>query len=144
LYDGREPGALERAEELSGEIVQMCIRYGGSITGEHGIGMEKRDYLPQMFGEIDVETMWQIRTAIDPQVVFRNCVFRYGGSGGTTGALRCVNSSPTVDSTLFAYNHVGISAEGSSNPVVRGSSLYGNTYYGINNTGGAFCVNADR
>lgn len=82
-------------------------------------------------------------TAIDPQVVFKNCVFRYGGSGTTQGALRCVNSSPTVDSTLFAYNHVGISVEGSSNPVVHGSSIYGNTYYGINNTGGAFCVNAE-
>lgn len=82
-------------------------------------------------------------TAIDPQVVFKNCVFRYGGSGTTNGALRCVNSSPTVDSTLFAYNHVGISVEGSSNPVVHGCSVYGNTYYGINNTGGAFCVNAE-
>lgn len=82
-------------------------------------------------------------TAIDPQVNFRNCVFRYGGSGTTLGALRCVNSSPTVDSTLFAYNHVGISVEGSSNPVVHGCSIYGNTYYGINNTGAAFCVNAE-
>lgn len=82
-------------------------------------------------------------TAIDPQVQFRNCVFRYGGSGTSYGALRCVNSSPTVDSTLFAYNHVGISVEGSSNPVVRGCSIYGNTYYGINNSGAAFCVNAE-
>ncbi len=82
-------------------------------------------------------------TAIDPQVNFRNCVFRYGGSGSSYGALRCVNSSPTVDSTLFAYNAVGVSVEGSSNPVIHGSSIYGNTYYGINNTGNAFCVNAE-
>lgn len=82
-------------------------------------------------------------TAIDPQVVFRNCVFRYGGSGTSYGALRCVNSSPTVDSTLFAYNHTGISVEGSSNPAVHGCSIYANTYYGINNTGNAFCVNAE-
>ncbi len=82
-------------------------------------------------------------TAIDPQVVFRNCIFRYGGSGSSYGALRCVNSSPTIDSTLFAYNQVGISAEGSSNPAVHGCSIYGNTYYGINNTGAAFCVNAE-
>ncbi len=91
LYDGREPGALERAEELSGEIVQMCIRYGGSITGEHGIGMEKRDYLPQMFGEIDVETMWQIRTAIDPlELSNRGKMF----PGGDAPALKMVGMHP--------------------------------------------------
>jgi hypothetical protein len=82
-------------------------------------------------------------TAIDPQVVFRNCVFRYGGSGGTTGALRAVSSSPSVDSCQFAYNTVGISVEGASNPVVHGSSLWGNTQYAINNTGNSFCVNAE-
>jgi glycolate oxidase len=69
LYDGREPGALERAEELAGEIVQLCIRYGGSITGEHGVGMEKRGYLPQMFDELDVDAMHRIRLAIDPQEI---------------------------------------------------------------------------
>ncbi len=69
LYDGREPGSLERAEQLAGEIVQMCIRYGGSITGEHGIGMEKRGYLPQMFGELDVDVMHNIRLSIDPQEI---------------------------------------------------------------------------
>ena len=66
LYDGREAGALERAEKLAGEILQMCIRFGGSITGEHGIGMEKRDYLPRMYDKIDVEAMHRLRLAIDP------------------------------------------------------------------------------
>ncbi len=82
-------------------------------------------------------------TAIDPQVNFKNCVFRYGSASSTQGALRCVSSAPTVDSCLFAYNNVGISAEGSSNPLVRGSSFYGNYYYGINNTGASFCVSAE-
>lgn len=67
LYDGREEGALERAEALAGEILQMCIRLGGSITGEHGVGMEKRNFLPQMFNETDMEVMKSIRRAIDPQ-----------------------------------------------------------------------------
>lgn len=67
LFDGREEGALQRAETLAGEIVQLCVDYGGSITGEHGVGMEKRDYLPLMFSEIDIETMRQVRLAIDPQ-----------------------------------------------------------------------------
>jgi glycolate oxidase len=66
LYDGRHPGALERAEELAGEIVRMCIRMGGSITGEHGVGLEKRSYLPEMFGGRDMQFMHRIRAAIDP------------------------------------------------------------------------------
>jgi glycolate oxidase len=66
LYDGRQPGALERAEQLAGEILQMCIRMGGSITGEHGVGVEKRAYLPKMFNEVDLETMRRLRRAIDP------------------------------------------------------------------------------
>jgi len=66
LYDGREAGALERAEKLAGDILHMCIRYGGSITGEHGVGMEKREFLPQMFGETDMDAMRRLRRAIDP------------------------------------------------------------------------------
>jgi glycolate oxidase len=66
LYNGREPGALEKAEALAGEILDMCIAFGGSITGEHGIGMEKRAYLPRMFGEADVDAMLSLRRAIDP------------------------------------------------------------------------------
>ncbi len=66
LYNGREAGALERAKKLAGEILKMCIQYGGSITGEHGVGVEKREYLPQMFSERDVETMRRLRRAIDP------------------------------------------------------------------------------
>lgn len=82
-------------------------------------------------------------TAIDPQVRLKNCVLRYGGAGSTTGVLRCVNSAPTVDSCLIAYNVVGISVEGASNPRVHECSLYGNTQHAINNTGGSFCVDAD-
>lgn len=67
LYDGREPGALERAEALAGEILHLCIQLGGSITGEHGIGMEKREYLPEMFNETDLAVMKTIRYALDPQ-----------------------------------------------------------------------------
>jgi hypothetical protein len=81
-------------------------------------------------------------TAIDPQCNFKNCVFRYGVQSSTQGAIRCVNSAPTVDSCLFAYNGTGISVEGASNPLVRGCSFYGNTYFAINNTGNSFCVSA--
>jgi glycolate oxidase len=66
LYDGSEEGALARAEELAGEIVDMCIRLGGSITGEHGVGMEKREFLARMYGPADMEALRSLRDAIDP------------------------------------------------------------------------------
>jgi len=69
LYDGRETGALEKAEALAGEILALCIRLGGSITGEHGIGMEKRDYLPAMFSEEEIDIMQALRLAIDPKEI---------------------------------------------------------------------------
>jgi len=65
LYNGREKGELERAEALAGEILQMCIDLGGSITGEHGVGMEKLHYMPVMFSETDLTVMREIRQAID-------------------------------------------------------------------------------
>jgi glycolate oxidase len=66
LYNGREAGALERAESLAGEILQMCIDLGGSITGEHGIGMEKRAYMPALFSAVDLAVMADLRRAVDP------------------------------------------------------------------------------
>ncbi len=66
LYNGREAGALERAEALAGEILQMCIAFGGSITGEHGIGVEKRQYMGDMFNVTDLAVMNEIRQALDP------------------------------------------------------------------------------
>jgi glycolate oxidase len=67
LFDGREAGAHDRAEELAGDILRMCIRMGGSVTGEHGIGVEKRDHLPLMFSEEDMALMRRLRAAVDPQ-----------------------------------------------------------------------------
>jgi glycolate oxidase len=69
LYNGREAGAYERAEELAGKILRLCIQYGGSITGEHGVGIEKRAYLPEMFNEDDIDAMHRLRLAIDPQEI---------------------------------------------------------------------------
>jgi glycolate oxidase len=66
LFDGREPGAIERAEALAGDILRLCVELGGSITGEHGIGVEKRGYLPLMFSEDDLELMRRIRCSVDP------------------------------------------------------------------------------
>jgi glycolate oxidase len=66
LFDGREQGALERAETLAGRILKMCVAMGGSLTGEHGLGMEKREFLPDMFSAEEIDCMKRLRAAFDP------------------------------------------------------------------------------
>src|SRR5512137_1324059 len=70
LYDAREAGQEHRAEHLGGEILRMCVRYGGSIPGEHGVGAEKAAYMREMFCEEDLETMQRVRAAFDPDAAF--------------------------------------------------------------------------
>jgi glycolate oxidase len=65
-YDGSTPGEPERAEELAGLIVQACVDAGGSITGEHGVGVDKKRYMPSMFEEPDLDTFQRLRCAFDP------------------------------------------------------------------------------
>ncbi len=67
LFDSRDADKLEKAEILAGKILRMCIDFGGSITGEHGIGVEKLKYVPNMFSKVDIELMQSIREKIDPQ-----------------------------------------------------------------------------
>jgi len=66
LFDANEPGALEAAEALAGEILALCVRLGGSITGEHGVGIEKLDYLSLMFAPADLELFRRLRDTVDP------------------------------------------------------------------------------
>ena len=66
LYDGREPDGLDRAEALAGRILEMCVAMGGSLTGEHGIGVEKRDHMPAMFSADELDCMERLRAAFDP------------------------------------------------------------------------------
>src|SRR6266702_1308776 len=66
LYDDSSPGATAAAEVLSGEILDLCISHGGSITGEHGVGVDKSRYMPKMFGADDLDTMQLLRCAFDP------------------------------------------------------------------------------
>jgi len=65
-YDAAVPGEPERAEELAGLIVAVCVDAGGSITGEHGVGVDKKRYMPRMFGEGDLEAFQRLRCAFDP------------------------------------------------------------------------------
>jgi glycolate oxidase len=67
MYDGRIDGALHRAEVVAAEIVRLCIELGGSITGEHGVGLEKREFLDEMYDEASVQMMHSLRNAMDPK-----------------------------------------------------------------------------
>ncbi|AFY75200.1 glycolate oxidase, subunit GlcD [Synechococcus sp. PCC 7502] len=67
LYDNSQHGALEKVETLGGEILKLCVRVGGSISGEHGIGADKKCYMPEMFNKADLETMQWIRQVFDPK-----------------------------------------------------------------------------
>jgi glycolate oxidase len=66
LFDDAVAGEAERAEELSGAILDLCIEQGGSITGEHGVGMDKAKHMPRMFTAADLDTMQLLRCAFDP------------------------------------------------------------------------------
>ena len=65
-YDGRIPGQAERAEELSALILRACLDVGGSITGEHGVGIDKKRHMPAMFSEADLDAFQRLRCAFDP------------------------------------------------------------------------------
>ena len=66
LFDDAVEGAGAAAEEVSGAILDLCIQHGGSITGEHGVGVDKAAYMPRMYSEEDLDTMQLVRCAFDP------------------------------------------------------------------------------
>jgi glycolate oxidase len=67
LYDARVAGEEELAERVGGEILRICIDHGGSITGEHGVGLDKAVYMSELFTDDDLETMNMLRCAFDPE-----------------------------------------------------------------------------
>lgn len=66
LYDNSIPGQWEEVEKLGGEILKLCVELGGSLSGEHGIGSDKNEYMSYMFNEIDIETMQWVRKVFNP------------------------------------------------------------------------------
>ncbi len=67
LYDANEAGELERAEEFGAEILKLCVEVGGVLTGEHGVGVEKRDLMGEMFTETDLDQQMRVKCAFDPE-----------------------------------------------------------------------------
>ena len=69
LYDANQPGQLERAEAFGADILRLCVEVGGVLTGEHGVGVEKRDLMPVMFNETDLAHQQRLKCAFDPDLL---------------------------------------------------------------------------
>ena len=70
IFDVMKPGELERAEEFGAEILRLCVAVGGVLTGEHGVGVEKRDLMPAMFSETDLAQQQRLKCAFDGAGLF--------------------------------------------------------------------------
>ena len=66
LYDANVPGELEKAEEMGAAILKLCVEVGGVLTGEHGVGVEKRDLMGVMFNDTDLDHQQRVKCAFDP------------------------------------------------------------------------------
>jgi glycolate oxidase len=66
LYDANTPGELERTEQFGADILRACVEVGGVLTGEHGVGVEKRDLMGTMFSEVDLDQQQRLKCAFDP------------------------------------------------------------------------------
>ncbi|HWI85647.1 MAG TPA: FAD-linked oxidase C-terminal domain-containing protein [Sphingomonas sp.] len=69
LYDANEPGQLDQAEAFGHDILRLCVEVGGVLTGEHGVGVEKRDLMPVMFSETDLAHQQRLKCAFDPDLL---------------------------------------------------------------------------
>ena len=67
LYDANNPGELEKAEDFGADILKLCVEVGGVLTGEHGVGVEKRDLMGEMFSETDLKQQQRVKCAFDPR-----------------------------------------------------------------------------
>jgi len=69
LYDANKEGELDRAEAFGNDILRLCVEVGGVLTGEHGVGVEKRDLMPEMYSEIDLAHQQRVKCAFDPDLL---------------------------------------------------------------------------
>jgi glycolate oxidase len=103
LFDARDPRAQADALEVSHRILRMCIAFGGTISGEHGVGIEKRPMMAELFAEADLGVMERVRAAFDPDRRLNPGKILPGGSGcgearhGSFEALRGFASSPQAE-----------------------------------------------
>ncbi len=85
LFDEREPGQTEKVLEAGGQILKACVDVGGTLTGEHGVGLEKKEYMPLVFSDADMEAMLKLKRAFAPVGILNpGKVFPGGPSCGET------------------------------------------------------------
>lgn len=95
LFDGEKPGELERVKEAGAELMRICIRAGGVLSGEHGIGVEKRELMDELFSQDDMDTMLRLKRAFDPDGYCNPCkIFPTPG--------QCVETRPRSVSRMAA------------------------------------------
>jgi glycolate oxidase len=66
MFDANDPKSFHSAEECGADILKLCVEVGGCLTGEHGVGVEKRDLMPFQFAEHELEQQRRIKSAFDP------------------------------------------------------------------------------
>ena len=69
LYDANVAGELDRAEQFGADVLKLCVKVGGVLTGEHGVGVEKRDLMGEMFNETDLACQQRLKCAFDPDLL---------------------------------------------------------------------------
>jgi len=87
LFDANKPGDLEKCEALGADILRLCVEVGGCLTGEHGVGIEKRDLMPTQFTPADIEAQMRVKDVFDPGWLLNAAkVFPLASSAGRRGA----------------------------------------------------------
>ena len=103
LYHANKPGELERTERLGAEILKLCVEVGGVLTGEHGVGVEKRDLMPVMFSEADLAQQQRLKCAFDSEgCSIRERCFPGSTAAPSLGACTCMPDAcrfPTSSAT---------------------------------------------
>jgi glycolate oxidase len=87
LYNANEPGDLQKAEDLGADILRLCVEAGGCLTGEHGVGVEKRDLMAVQFDPVDLEAQMRVKDVFDPNWLLNPAkVFPLNASAGRRAA----------------------------------------------------------
>ena len=94
LFDEREPGVTEQVLAAGGEIMRLCVDAGGTISGEHGVGLEKRSYLPWIFSDDDIAAMEGLRDSFGGHDLFNPCKIFPSGHG--CGEARAGDAQRTI------------------------------------------------
>jgi glycolate oxidase subunit GlcD len=118
-FDARHPEEVLRVKEAGRELMETCVRAGGSITGEHGVGLDKSEYLPLIFSETDMDTMLRVRAAFDPSGLCNPCkIIPTSRSCGEARGARRQNSAQR--SSHLDQNGNGVETKQGRHPEMPG------------------------